>query len=121
MSTHNINISGDGTNSTPPAASPSDLAFQKSGSDSIQFKNNTSFKVVITFNAASVFSPQQVQLAPNSSSSISVIGSSKDGKYFYDIHYDGMPGPANKPSVYLSSTPIVGGNPTGGPTGAVEH
>ncbi len=121
MSTYNINISGDGTNSTPPVASPSNLSFQKSDSDSVHFKNNTSFEVVITFNVASVFSPQQFQLAPNSASNVSVIESSEDGQYNYDIHYHGLPGSANKPSIYLSSTPILGGNPTGGPTGAVEH
>lgn len=121
MSTYNINISGDGTNSTPPTANPSDLSFQKSDSDSIHFKNETSFMVVIVFNDASVFTPQQLQIAPNSASNVSVINSSEDGQYFYDIHYDGLPGSANKPSIYLSSTPILGGNPTGGPTGAVEH
>lgn len=121
MSTYNINISGDGTNSTPPTASPSDLAFQKSDSDSVHFKNNTSFEVVISFNAASVFNPQQLQLAPNSASNVSIIESSEEGNYYYDIHYEGMPVSANKPSIYLSSSPVLGGNPTGGPTGAVEH
>lgn len=121
MSTHNITISGNGTNTTPPAANPSNLSFQKSGSDNVQFKNNTSFKVIIAFDDASAFSQQQLQLAPNSASSVSVNQSSADGQYDYAVHYDGMPGSANKPSIYLSSTPILGGNPTGGPTGAVEH
>jgi len=121
MSIHHVNISGNGTNSVPPTANPSNLSFQKSDSDSILFKNNTSFNVVITFSNSSVCTPSQINLSPNSSVSVSINESSEDGEYPYDIHFEGKPGPETKPLIYLSSTTILGGNPTPPPTPTEFH
>ena len=114
MAIYYISISGDGTNSVPPSADPSELYFQKSDEDNVHFKNNTAFELVLTFDDQSAFNPHQLVLAPNSGSNVAVNESSEDGNFYYDIHYDGMPGLETKPFIYLSSTPITGGNPNQG-------
>ena len=124
MSNYNINISGNGTNSVPPSASPAELDIPLVPGESITYINGTDYKVEISFSNTTVVNQSQFTVGAKSNKMVNLTGLCQAGKYHYDIHYDGMPGPDSKPCIKLTgSTSSIhdDGNPNSGPSGAVEQ
>ena len=125
MSNFNINISGDGTNSVPPSASPAELDMPLVPGTSITYINGTDYKVEISFSNTTVVNQPQFSIDAKSNKVVSITGICQAGKYHYNIYYDGMPGPDSKPCIKLTSSTSASsihddGNPNQGISGAVE-